>query len=134
MIFSPVDRLRRETDRARFWNLLLRPGIPIVDEGGVHWRCSGVELGEEDDDDDLLFNRETVRGPFSVGLGCVVGFLRGCCWAAEVHGGKPGKFSLHFHFSNFLFSFSVFIYWFEFKLNPILFLQVLNHLNFNSTS
>ena len=46
----------------------------IIDEGGVYWRCRGVGLGEEDDDGDLLFNRETVCGPFLVGLGYVVGF------------------------------------------------------------
>jgi hypothetical protein len=46
-----LDRLGRETIRARLWNLLLRPGIPIVDENGVYWRCRGVELGEVDDDD-----------------------------------------------------------------------------------
>jgi hypothetical protein len=50
-LFSPLDRLGRETIRARLWNLLLRPGIPIVDENGVYWRCRGVELGEVDDDD-----------------------------------------------------------------------------------
>jgi hypothetical protein len=48
--------------------------VLIVDEGGVYWRCHGVGLGEEDDDGDLLFNRETVRGPFPVGLSFVVGF------------------------------------------------------------
>jgi hypothetical protein len=50
-LFSPLDRLGRETIRARLWSLLLRPGIPIVDENGVYWRCRGVELGEVDDDD-----------------------------------------------------------------------------------
>jgi hypothetical protein len=54
--------------------------ILIADELVAYWRCRGVELGEEDDDGDLLFNRETVRGPFPVGLGYVVGF----CWVGFV--------------------------------------------------
>jgi hypothetical protein len=61
--------------------------ILIADELVAYWRCRGVELGEEDDDGDLLFNRETVRGPFPVGLGYVLGLVdvvvMGCCGAAR---------------------------------------------------
>jgi hypothetical protein len=85
-------------------------GVLILHEDVAKLPRRVVARQEEDEGDGLLFNRETVRGPFSVGLGCVVGFLRGCCWAAEVHGGKPGKFSLHFHFS--IFKFSVFFFCF----------------------
>jgi hypothetical protein len=46
-----MDMLGRERDSGGFWNVLPRPGIPIVDENGVYWRCRGVELGEVDEDD-----------------------------------------------------------------------------------
>jgi hypothetical protein len=48
-LFFPADRLGRETIRAKFWNLLARPGKLIVDELDVYWRCRAVDAGEEEE-------------------------------------------------------------------------------------
>jgi hypothetical protein len=79
-IFSPVDRLGRETIRAKFWNLLPRPGKLIDDEIDVYWRCRAVDAGEEEERNVLLRTifdaTETV---FGLGLDCSWA-LMGCCW------------------------------------------------------
>jgi hypothetical protein len=56
-LFSPADRLGRETIRVTFWNLLRCPGILIVDESGAYWRCRAVDAGEENEDE-LFFSHE----------------------------------------------------------------------------
>jgi hypothetical protein len=53
-LFAPADRLGRKRPREGFWKLPRVRDVLIVDEDGVYWRCRGVELGEEDEDDGLL--------------------------------------------------------------------------------
>jgi hypothetical protein len=64
--------------------------------------------------------------------GLLVGLVIGLrCWAARP--GKPVEFPSIFLFqiSVFFFCFSILIFWFVFKSDFCLFLQVLNYLNIN---
>ena len=106
-IFSPVDRLGRETIRAKFWNLLPRPGKLINDELDVYWRCRAVDAGEEEERNVLLRTifdaTETV---FGRGLDCSWA-LMGCCGGLL----RPGLVSFPlFSFFTFCFIFSVFYF------------------------
>jgi hypothetical protein len=64
--------------------------------------CRACER-EEEEDDLLLTNQYVGVGCFVRVLGWRLGLLLGCCWAAEVHGGKSFPLSILYFLFYFLF-------------------------------